>query len=419
MIFSDSKATSDPAESKFFVYLTCIYIVVWYLQLGSRINLLNVVRFEFVLGAFLSLVALFKLLGGAVSSTPLRGYIISWLLVLGFYTLVSYDRAQSWDIYFNRVLKFSMMALFMAAFVKTEWALKCVLLAFLFAMLKMGQEGVHGWLGGGLMWMNQGIMRLHGATMLYRHPNSFSGMAVGCLPFIYYLFPVTKLAGKAVLLFLLASSLIIILFTGSRTGYVATILLALLFWREQIAQAWLKYTLIGCAVLFIGFSLIPEQYIGRLVSIYTLEEASGGSANARIEILSDAMEVFITHPFGVGVSAFPAVRGEMFGRYQDTHNLYLELLTNVSVVGFIVFFMLLYNIVKLNKFIITNSENRFLVAVSKAVIAFIYARLFLGAFGMDTYEIYWWFSIGLTGAVYRCYVLDRKVESFDCKGVGA
>tara|TARA_R110001599_G_scaffold353709_1_gene595672 strand:- start:54 stop:1361 length:1308 start_codon:yes stop_codon:yes gene_type:complete len=395
-----SLTAPNSKERKLFVYLTCLFIVTWYLQLGLRVGVLGAIRFEFILGAFLSVSALLTLLNEK-RSTPLKGPIIFFFSVLAFYTLFSYDRSHSWETFFNRVIKFSMLAAFLAAFVRTEWALKMVIAAFLLAMLKMGQEGLIGWLTGGMVWENQGIPRLHGVTGLYRHPNSYSGMAVGCLPFIYYLYPTSNWWQKSLLIALLACALIIIVFTGSRTGYVATILLSIYFWREKLKVRRAKYLLVGIAVFVTAYALLPEAYTERLHSIITLEEAQGSSSETRIQILKDAVSVFISRPWGVGVSAFPSVRYEMFGRIQDTHNLYLELLTNMSVLGVLSFFVFVGTIVRQNKIIIARTNSPFVDAVAQAVIAFIYARLFLGLFGMDTYEIYWWFAAGLTMGMYR------------------
>lgn len=397
-------------ESKLFVYLTAIYIITWYLQLGLRVDILGTIRFEFLLGLFLSITAVTKLMSER-GATPLKTPVIFFYFIILFYTIFSYDHSASWDTFYQRVFKFSMLALFLSAFVRTEWALKIVVGAFLLAMLKMGQEGFVGWLGGGLVWQNQGVMRLHGSTPSYRHPNSFSGMAVGCLPFIYFLFPVVKKYWqKILLLILLGFSLTIIVFTASRTGYVATGLLVV----YAIIKLKGKSKKIALITLFVGFpvifSLAPSEYLDRLQSIYTLEEAEGSSANARITILKDALYIAITKPWGVGVSAFPTVRLDSFGRSQDTHNLYLELITNLSIVGFISFIWLIKKIIETN--IITQNELRnidrddakFVVAISKAIVGFVIARLFLGLFGMDTYEIYWWFAIGLTISVYRTKV---------------
>ena len=39
---------------------------------------------------------------------------------------------------------------------------------------------------------------------------------------------------------------------------------------------------------------------------------------------------------------------------------------------------------------------------------FLITRLMLGLFGMDLYEIYWWFALGLTTALYNIDTVARK-----------
>lgn len=52
------------------------------------------------------------------------------------------------------------------------------------------------------------------------------------------------------------------------------------------------------------------------------------------------------------------------------------------------------------------NDNKLLIdleiieAVALATTGFIVVRLTLGMFGMDLYEIYWWFAIGVTFSLY-------------------
>lgn len=102
------------------------------------------------------------------------------------------------------------------------------------------------------------------------------------------------------------------------------------------------------------------------------------------------------------MGAFPEVRENIFGRSQDTHNLYLEILTNTGFIGLIIFFLFISQLLKTNQKIIRfhmshdSSESPFLIALASSMVGFIWARLFLGLFGMDMYEIYWWLALGLT-----------------------
>ena len=105
--------------------------------------------------------------------------------------------------------------------------------------------------------------------------------------------------------------------------------------------------------------------------------------------------------------------------------MYLEIATNLGIQGVLVVSFLFYklistlNIIKsaAQKYIsslesINNDRNinvindlKLIKAVSLATTSFIFIRLTLGLFGMDLYEIYWWFAIGITIALYS--MLDR------------
>jgi putative inorganic carbon (hco3(-)) transporter len=120
----------------------------------------------------------------------------------------------------------------------------------------------------------------------------------------------------------------------------------------------------------------------------------------------------------------------MFGRSQDTHNLYLEVATNLGIQGLIVFLFFVAKMgSSLNKSINsvikqkneiqdiiekTNIAQQYAVnahkhrkdlelieAAARATILFLIVRLALGLFGMDLYEIYWWFSLGLTVSIFN------------------
>jgi hypothetical protein len=188
-------------------------------------------------------------------------------------------------------------------------------------------------------------------------------------------------------------------------------------------------------VAIVAINYIPNQYVDRFESIITGEEKEGRSADARLEILEDSVAIFIEHPFGVGISAFPAARAAKFGRSQDTHNLYFEVATNLGIQGLIIFLLLIAKMalllkktemkftVQLEKLdkkvepgsLIMNSsvvehrnELRFLKATTSATLAYLVIRLVLGLFGHDLYEIYWWVVLGLAVAISRCNFVATK-----------
>jgi hypothetical protein len=243
-------------------------------------------------------------------------------------------------------------------------------------------------------------------------------MALGTLPFIYFLWPLGNKYVKLLLLLLGLFSLNIIIYTGSRTGYIGIIafIIYIFLLSNNKKQFLARFLLLSILVI----PLIPSQYKERFDTIFADEEHEGGSEKARKEILKDAVQIFAENPFGIGVSAFPKKRWDTFGRIQDTHNLYLEIATNLGVQGLIIFGLLIYKLLltlqRIKSFaanLITainndrSSHNKYLLddlrlieAVALATSAFVIIRLALGLFGMDLYEIYWWFAIGITLSLY-------------------
>lgn len=422
----DSVTVEYPQISKSLLLLFCGYVVIWYLQIGYRMPSLGAIRFEFIYAAILTAIALFYT-PKIDTKCPLLPYVLLYFLVIVIQIPFSHDFDTTWNVFVDRIIKFAFMAFFIISFVRSPSHLKYFIGAFLLACLKMGQEGLLGRITGAMIWENQGIMRLHGTTPLYMHPNSFSGMALGTLPFVFFLWPISNKYIRCALVTITILSFNIIIYTGSRTGYVG--LFVFLFYIALTSKNKKKILIMYSLLFIITIPLIPADYIGRFDSIITEKDKEGDSIGARKEILEDAWQIFQKYPFGIGVSAFPKVRMEEFGRFQDTHNLYLEIATNLGIQGFIIVSLLIYKILTTLKQaknsaresidLIIKSGNshfkdiaedlKFIEAVASATIAFIIIRLALGLFGMDLYEIYWWFAIGIT---FSTYSMVKRIQNF-------
>jgi putative inorganic carbon (HCO3(-)) transporter len=400
-------------------FLTGVYVFLWFIQIGDRIELFKEIRFEFILGSLLTIGAIVTLLSNREKiKNEIKAPALILIIYFSLFVILSVDIERSWRIYFNFVIKYSLVTLFIAVFIDTLPKLKFLFICFFVAVAKLAQEGFNGWLFGGLVWQNQGVPKLHGSIDRLGHPNSFSGFAVSMLPFIYYYYRISSPRLKLFFGCLGVCMLIIIMSTGSRTGYVATALLLLIVFWETLKKNFLKSVIIFTVIVSATIQFVPDSYQGRFESIFTQKDAEGGSTDARIQIIRDAMEVFSQYPMGVGIAGFPIIRMEMFGRAQDTHNMYLQILTNTGFIGLILFLFLVSRIIKVNKMIINMTKDRedefaFIRATAFAVIGYILARLFLGVFGMDMYEIYWWFAAGITIA---CHNIASKSISVSCEG---
>jgi O-antigen ligase len=437
------------------------YVGYLYLQVGYRIPALGAIRFELLLGAVLGVFAVAVLSQRSRFATP---PVLWWTIALILIALVmvpaSVAPAYSWDIFIDRVMKFAMMTVFIVAFASSPRALTWFIAIFMLAFLRMAYEGVVSLRDGSLIWENQGVLRLHGATPIYSHPNSFGGTQLGVLAFCFYFFLATRNRWLHLLLIVQAgASLVIVIYTGSRTTYIG--LAGFVVYLVLAARARFKALLILTALVVIIAPLVPEQYIERAESIATQQDKEGASISLRKEIWRDAWTIFTEHPLGVGVGAFPIARHARFGREQDTHNLYLEVATNLGVFGLFIFagfVSTLYITLRRQQVSFAAQldrmrrvlgevpskraqrrappprppqdqsrayvqqhidQLRFLYAMTHATVGFLVIRFVLGAFGHDFYEIYWWFMSGIALSLANINLTTIKRTDMLCAAAAA
>lgn len=394
-------------ESSIAIWLLSFYVFIWFLQIGDRVSFLGTIRIEFIIGLTLIFLSIKQWLKNRSGSLGYHSGFIKSIYFLYFifiiYTFASYDPDRSWYVFSERIIKFSMFTLFIGTLVTNKSELVLVIFGYFLAMLKIIEEGMWGVMGGGMMWENQGILRLHGVTGLYRHPNSLSGAAIGALPFFLFLYQFQTKLIKIVFAIGIIGLLSIVMYTGSRTGYVALfILLMAILLRVGIFR--FKTIASILLVAFVVVSVVPQEYKDRFGTMTKSKEEMGGSANARLEIIDDALAIVTKYPLGLGIQAFPHVREMEFNRKQDTHNLYLEILTNLGPVGLIAFIIFVGYLFRVNirsRNIFLESNEKFLAEFCYIINLYILCRLALGLFGMDLYEVYWWFAAGFTIALAK------------------
>lgn len=428
-----------PERSLFVFGLFLVFVVARYMQWGARQPIFAAIRIEFTLGLLLTVLCTVMLMSRPFRLARAQG-VLAGIALLFLVMLVqlpfSADPVIADNMFNDRVVKFAFLTFFMVVLLESPRYMMLFLLAFLLSCFYITQESVRGLISGGLVWENQGVMRLHGAVPIYAHPNSLGGLAMSTVPFCVFLIPVIRAWYlRAGLLVLLVLALTCVLYTGSRTAWVAMIaFLVFWFFTTKRKLRWLvRAVIVGSVVV----ALIPAQYKERFASITGGQEVEGRSRESRLVIMQDALAVFMKHPAGVGLGSFPAVRAQMFGRAQDTHNLYLEIATNLGVQGLAVFLFLM--VMLLNAYRAASrgfsalhasmlprvrevdrrtplgrrverhvADLQFLKAVATAAAGYLYVRLVLGFFGMDLYEVYWWFGSGLAISLLA---LTRNAEA--------
>jgi O-antigen ligase len=333
----------------------------------------------------------------------------------------------SWTRYLDRVLKFAWLGILLSYYVISPLTLRWYFFTLMLVFLKVGSEAFMGKVTGSMVWENQGVPRLHGdSRTMFGDPNALSGKTVSTMPFIWYLYPtVNKRVIRWLLIVLLVFGVNIIVFTGSRTGYVTLIAAAILSvgFAQGNKARWVM-AIVVAAILAI--TLVPKEYQGRFMSSFTGVEAEGHSSDTRKDLFRDSLKTFTEHPLGVGMGAFALFQGQHGRNAQETHNLYTQILAETGIQGFVCFVALVWVVLRKalairksfwricqklqisaaatppDKLVLINSEMRdckLLCHTTTALVIFVMVRLALGVFGHDLYEIYWWFAAGLTMAL--------------------
>ena len=425
--------------------LFLFYTASWYSHATYRLIWLGDVQYYSAL--LLSIIAVFCIVSNIKTYFPSRDYHLNrayfaviFLLLNAFLMTMYSSSSQAWHFFWEDILKFALFSLMIVVFVRNDNALYAFVLIWFIVFLKIVQEGIWGIVGGGLLWENQEVLRLHGSVPQYKHPNSLSGYFIGGLPFLVAFYQLTESRLRYLFIAVMVMTLVCIIATGSRTGYVTLFVLSIIYlWNLKKLPMSLLVICLG--VMFVLPKLLPfsSEYIDRIYSIWPTEQtdvAGSSSVNKRIIILEDAWEIIKKHPFGVGTKAFTEHRQLEFGRFQETHNLYLEIWADFGLQGLLCFLVFIYSIYKAllsnRKLLLSRisslredlldqkidssnymesseyqatSQNflicKRLLMIGWALEYFIICRLLLGIWGHDFYEIYWGFIFGLSVVILR------------------
>jgi putative inorganic carbon (hco3(-)) transporter len=404
-----------------------------YVALSQRLDIMATLRNEMLLGLTSALFAVGVMLTDPMPLGAGRRVALSYLafLVMVFIQVpFAMDRVAANFTFSEHVLKQSIFVFYVAVILRSPRHIALFLAVYLFALFYILQEAVRGLITGNLVWRNQGILRLHGAVDRYGHPNGLSLVGVSVLPFLFYMRAVWHRPWmRLAILGCFVAAVLCIVNTGSRAGYVSVVAGMVTLWLLNRHKV--RNLLILCVVGAGAFLALPEQYKARFETIGG-EEIEGASKEARMQLMLDAWEIFLDHPYGVGVDSFIYVRHIKYGgdrKRQEVHNLYLQILTHLGVQGLATFVWLIVALFRCHavslrgiraaaadlrrdlrrrEIPLDRRVERFLADVTlleSAILSirfFMIMMLFNGMFAQTAYHILWCFIVGTsiaTGAV--------------------
>lgn len=258
--------------------------------------------------------------------------------------------------------------------------------------------------------MLQKLKRLSGAPHDVINPNQLAWVIVSTIPFLYYLGWKGKSHFKILSAAVASVGMYVLMLTGSRSGLLSLIITvaAILFYGEKkFKRAAIGLMILVPVAFFVAGKLSPDLST-RYLSTFEGGLPGSDSAAGRIRGFERGLStlgarILIGHGLGTSLETNANL---LTGRAAISHNLYLETVQEIGLIGLFLFLMYVRGIWRnlgSVKSILMDpvSGNHWLVALTKAVQVWIIMDLFysLSCFGFSSWE--WYFFGGVSVALLR------------------
>ena len=273
-----------------------------------------------------------------------------------------------------------------------------------------------------------GVARMIGVDEACNDPNSFAATILYSLPIALPFWPeYARRRERWLLIYYIGLTILCILLTGSRSGFVGLIAFGLCSAPKLILRKKLLFVLILGAVPVI-WMMLPADLQNRF---RTIIDPSAGPANAqasaegRMQGLLDGIKLWERNPVaGVGPGVFGLATGSGF----QAHNLYgqtlgeLGTLGALALAGIVVAFVANGLQIRHHGRAVTSTRGRFPVRLSNSILMSILLLLFKGYSDHNLYRYTWlWFGAFQAIALQVMRARHEEEEDIldaDSEGVG-
>lgn len=405
----------------FILYI--IFTISYFLHLPARFPWLGEVRFDFIMMGVTLLAVVFEGRGLLM----VRERTMKLFLLLIAYVIVTMPLVE-WpgSVMRHGLEEYSKTALFFlftVSIIDSERKLKVFMLIFIACQLIRVAEPayLHVTTGywGDVAYSHKdedlkSLLRLSGAPNDVVNPNQLAWVIVGTIPFLYYL--LWRMGGAVNrLLFLAPLPLLIyaLVLTGSRSGMVslAVVILSIIFMgRNRFKRAALLAVVLLPLTIFVTGQVSPEL-VERYSSLISSEATGRDTVIGRVESVQKTFSTVLNKPIvGHGLGTSKEVSANfMSGRAQRAHNLYVEILQEIGLMGLVIFGLFVAAALKClseAKRAVAGVEGAsFLPMLATAIQVWMIMDLFysLSCFGLSSWE---WYLFGGLSTV--CLTLARE-----------
>jgi O-Antigen ligase len=414
----------------FSLYL--LFVIAYFIHLTSRIPVLGSIRFELVL---MIIITLFVVIDIIQRKSPLWDLkTVNRLMLFTGLIVFSLPFVQ-WpgSVLHGGLVKYVKVVpffFFTVILVNTERRIKIFMFVFIlcqtFRILEpaylhwtTGYWGsvAHSMVGDELSRLD----RLSGAPDDVINPNQLAWVIVGTIPFFYYLCWRNGIWLSLASIAVLPVFIYALLLTGSRSGLLSLFVLIM-------AMAWLgkgkfKRLVVG-SLLLISLTLIVADELSpdlkmRYQSIIDQSVIGGDTVMGRFEGMKRDLSTVWNRPiFGHGFATGQEVNANYLGSEKITHDLYIEILQEVGIVGFIVFGLYILEVIRSlieARRILSDlpPHHMWLINLITATQAWIAMHLFysLTCYGLRSWELYLFGGIAAACLrLARAYSLEKSIE---------
>jgi putative inorganic carbon (hco3(-)) transporter len=413
--------------------LYLLFVISWFSHLSARLKFLGTMRFDLILIVLLTIIIVLgnkdENLTSEIKSSKIHK-IISLLLVYIVVTLPFVEWPGSvMHSGLENFVKAVVFYYFTIYFVNDERKLRLFVIVFLGCQCFRILEPVYlhitqGYWGSFASMENwEYLERLSGAPDDVVNPNGLAFIALTVIPFLYYLFNVSKFYKIAATL-LIPVSIYALVLTGSRSGMVGlfAVLIAIFFKSKNKVFV----LLLICIGMSVALSHMGADSKDRFASIFVSGTKSDEGTSDRLIGTKIAFKIALKKPlFGYGIGTSREANAN-FGTYGDkpTHDLYGEIAIELGFIGLAMFLFLMkeivlnYNRAK-NIMATTTFSSDYLPHLTDAAQAWLVMNIIFSfaSFGLSSYE--WYLFAGLSSVLYRIVdARNRSVEAEQSMGLG-
>ena len=374
--------------------LTTFVVLAWFLKLLRGKRVLATTSLDLSIVAFM----LILFLGGVISITPkesLRVALLMCSLMGGYFITVNLIRTSAW---LYRCLGALIASLTITALIGT--------VEYLLGLSPLN------WLDSSMLSLISGR-----AVSLFGNPNVLAEMLVLLLPFplarmLFSRHGDTRIGYASCLLL----SLICLVFTWSRGGWLAAMLAIAVFLLIQSRHAVAKL-LAALLALPSVIALLPQSIVTRFCSSFDITDSSIAYRFGIFRGVENLLADCFVGGIGLGEAAFrriyPLYALQAIEEAPHTHNLYTQLAVSLGITGLLFFFTVLLLFLRhcFSYFADSRFDDPKLRFAAVAGFSGICGFLLMGFFDYVFYNyrifLLFWLILGLTSAAIRTGIRER------------